>query len=203
MTIFFCANYKLATVETMPDAKKTVHWGPRVEIRHVLDADEYYSPAEADASFLIPQDYDRIRAENQLTLDLIESDLFVETSMRCRRGLEQKTSQGSIQCQSRRREVRLAVLEAQSKHRETTPHDSDALTEASRRASHDARVDAYGVGVSDSNVARVLEALELKEIGEKKKTPKIVTVDEGRYLILLEQRESFREEIKQVFSQVA
>jgi hypothetical protein len=171
----------------MPNSSKRLRWETSVEEKCVLHINDY-NVKDAGASFLVAEDYERIAKDNRLIFDLIDSDLFVETRLRSRRGL--------AKCQGRRPKVVEAIFTEQKKQKKSQVFDLEALAKASRRESHDSRTEAYVTGVSDSNVARMLEALELKEISSKKKTP-TTSANESRYRILLEQRESFRDQRKQ------
>ncbi len=187
----------------MSQSTKRVQWNASVTFKLAADVKFDSENDESDLCFLSTQDNERIRMDNKLTLDLIEADLFVETRVRCRRGLESKTLEGRARCEDRRRKVRRAVFDEQRRQRKSQLCDPKALAKAAMRESHESRSDAYLAGISDSNVARILDATEKQSIPYKKTSAAALTIDEPVYLMLLEQRESFRCQVEERFPCVA
>jgi hypothetical protein len=180
----------------MPLSKaKRVSFDEMVVVKFCLHIEDYTDDEVRD-SFYIHQESQRIRKDVKLIVKLIESDIFVENDVQCRRGLERKTKEGIRRRNERTINSREVVLKEQVRQRAQGDYDDDKISQAYKKMTRQSRNEAYLVGFSDAKVADALCAFVMEEL---KSTP---FVNDCRYNVLLERQSSFRAP-RQIYSTVA
>ena len=146
--------------------KKRVSFCTKVRCRSALHLNDY-TDEEIQASWLNQDDMVRIRQDRRCTLEIIRNGGEWDDSKYCRRGLEYATPEASLARKELRRAARDKVLQEQALQlRATRSLDMELLAEAYNEYSHNARVSAYVVGLSDMKIAMDLNPLLLSTLVE-------------------------------------